>query len=199
MRQSVSSRLVNKLPMAEAAAKLILAGINNSYEFRQMKVRAGKFKNITRPHDVPGDPHEHYADFSTWSDFFQKGQEYLDAGNFPPEIPTYEELKRRMLECGIDTKQKFFSFVKKHNEEPLPRAPDRYYGGRWESWDKFLAPNQNFMPYAKAKEVLAPYCLRSSTAFREMCRVGARPRGIPAMPHRDYAEFAGWDDFLSYK
>jgi len=194
-----SSRLIGKLPMDMAAARLLQIGVQSSYDFKRLNLGKGDFSKSHRPLDVPGDPVGFYEDFTNWDDFLSRGQAFLDEGGVVPSIPTYEEFKQYIREHKIDTKQKFNKFVRENSERPnLPKAPDRFYK-QWEGWDFFLAPNAKYWPYETAKRFVHKFRLKSSVQWKEFCRNGKRPPEIPALPHRDYKEFVSWADFLGYE
>jgi|SRR5690554_1776088 len=194
------SRLVSKLPMNMAAAKLVKMGVETSYDFKLLTLREGRFEKVSRPYDVPGNPATFYENFTSWEHFIQAGRDYLDSGKEVPEIPSYEEMKKILKEHKVDTRQKFKQLLKnKHIVPSAPKAPERYYADSWEGWDEFLAPNSRFLPYEEAKKIVREFRLLSSAHWRELCRRGARPEGIPSLPHRDYPEFEGWPEFLGYE
>ncbi|MCO4320358.1 hypothetical protein [Aliidiomarina quisquiliarum] len=196
MMTKSKSRSVPKLPSEQAAAKLIMMGCQNSSDFLKLCAGREQFKGMERPADVPSQPTVYYDDIESWVDFFQRGREYLLSNHTIDDIPTYDELRQLCKKRQIDTKSKYKDAVR-YGLINAPMNPENYYVDEFEGWDALLADkNARWWSYEQARSYMKQYDLETINDWREFCRKGLRPKGIPSIPARHYEEFVSWRHFL---
>lgn len=198
MMTKSKSRSIPKLPSDQAAAKLILMGCHNSSAFNRLSAGRGEFEGKQRPADVPSQPLVYYTDVKNWMDFFQRGRDYLSEHHTFDSIPTFDELKRICKSKQIDTKTKYKDAVRAGLLGiNVPKNPEYYYGSQFRGWDELLADrSERWWSYDEARSFMLQYKLENINDWRDFCRKGLRPKGIPSIPARHYAEFISWAHFL---
>lgn len=201
MSEAHRTNSVPKLPLAQAAAKLVLLGVRTRTDFENLCMGVGEFKNKQRPADVPRLPIRYYNDeVKYWVDFIEQGIEYLQAGGEVPQVPTLKELTLRVHALGIDTKNGYYSAAASGElGVSVPAHPDTLYSNESFDWETFLAKGKSrFTTFKHARELMKGTDMMTIRDWREYSRKGRRPRIIPSIPHKYYAdEWVSWPHFFS--
>lgn len=174
-----------------------------------------------KPDDIPDYPYEVYRDdWLGWSHWFGSdepttpppGQAPHD--NIPYVNRPFPEAKRFARELGLKSEREWRVYCRSGSKpEDIPTWPFityRYTG--WAGWADFLGPqyvrlppdvkrdvrrrDKSFRPFVEAREIARALSLKNQRQWRELCRSGKRPPGIPADPARIYPDWQGWPDFL---
>lgn len=192
MPNKKNTRSVSKLPMDKAAAVLFNMGLTSYYQYTQLCASGN------RPDYLPSNLSSYYNDYPGWDKFIKLGELAAKSNNTYFGV-TYSELKYILKRKNISSKS---AFLKAHRSGELPPgtplSPDSYYS-EFEGWDLFLPKKAPKIGYEEAKKIIHPHMLKSSYQWRNFCRDGHKPDGIPVLPDRDYDEFVSWEDFLGYK
>lgn len=191
------SRSIPKLPSEQAAAKLILLGCKNSSDFIKLCASRGEFAGKSRPDDVPSSPIQFYEEVTSWVDFFQTGRDYLVKNHIFDKVPTLAELREICIRQQIDTRVKYKDAVRRGwLGVNAPTNPEHYYGPAF-TWKKLLADkNLRWWSFDEARAYMRQYDLKTINDWRDFCRKGLRPKGIPSIPATHYNEFTSWAHFL---
>lgn len=197
MSNKTPTRSFKKLSMEEAAAYIYGMGIKSYAEFQQLS------KDGLRPPFLPSALYSYYPDYPGWEEFLKLG-ETLSRRKPQDEQPAsaftidYYELKHIVKTKRISSVYAFHK-ARRNNELPLgtPPYPEKFYP-EFEGWDEFLSSEPSRLSYEDAKALIHPFKLKSGYQWRNFCREGLKPDGIPVLPDRDYAEFISWADFLGF-
>lgn len=185
------SPAVIKLSMEQAAATLYQLGVETFSQFERL-CEDGK-----RPDTIPRHIDSFYKDYPGWQAFISLGKNY--AAKFPVQTAaSYEQLKAEVHHLQLKSKGAYLQAYRQKLLPPgSPFDPASYFP-EFEGWVTFLlkAP---YISYAEAKIIIKPYRLKSSYQWRNFCRNGLKPEGIPVLPDRDYDEFVSWADFLGFE
>lgn len=198
MKKKTSTRSFKKLDMPDAAAFIYSMGIKTYNEYIKLS------KDGLRPAFLPFTLNSYYPDYPGWDEFLKLGQE-MSKSSEQAETNTahffidYFELKH-IVKIKRITSASGYQKARRNNELPAgaPPHPDSFYP-EFEGWDEFLSDIKFEYLYSQAKELIHPYKLKSSYQWRNFCRDGLKPDGIPVLPDRDYPDFVSWADFLGYE
>jgi len=195
---------VPKLPVEQAAAKLIQMGVRTSKDF--ILLSKGEYEGVERPADVPANPLVHY-DVDGFDDFIRRGREYIDSGKEVSQldVPDYEGMKLIVRELDITSHRQWMKAVREGRlPGRCPTQPDKYYTD-WKGWADFLAPvKDRFLSFEeareKARELASQYDMSKAKDWRMLSRRGHRPKNLPSNPSEYYDEkWLGWDDWFGIK
>jgi len=186
------------LPFDAAAAYLVQIGVDKIQDFKSM------VKNKELPSVIPRDPDAFYEEYIGWRDFMDVGKNYIkEHGPYELQEPSYDDIKRRVIELEIVTKKEYREAVKSSLLGDLaPLHPDKAFGDEFEGWSLFLVrfKSDKYLSFEEVRQFAKDMGIKSSTQWVEMCRRGERPANIPAWPERHYRDkWVGWVNFLNGK
>ena len=184
--------------MAEAAIYAYQAGLKTHSEFLKLS------ESGQRPAFLPSSLRTYYPEYKSWQEFINLGKSLSEQNTEgPTDTPhlaiDYYELKFLIKSKRIHSIYAYHK-ARRAGELPLgtPANPDKFYS-EFEGWDEFLSDEPNRLTYSEAKALIKPFQLKSSYQWRNFCREGHKPDGVPVLPDRDYPEFVSWPDFLGYE
>lgn len=191
MGNKKNTRSVRKLPMDQAAAAVYDMGLTSYYQYLKI-CSSGE-----RPAYLPSNLSTYYDEYPGWDAFLALGKKVSNAQNIFTGI-SYAELKYIVHRKNLSSKGAYLKAFRNGELPPgTPSDPENYYP-EFEGWNTFLPPKRSLIPYEEAKKIVHAYNLKSSYQWRNFCRDGNKPDGIPVLPDRDYPEFISWEDFLGY-
>jgi hypothetical protein len=161
--------------------------------------RSGK-----KPDDIPARPHKTYAEIG-WAGY----GDWLGTGAVATRLRQYRSFKKaRAFVHGLKLKSKtewrdYYKSGKK--PEDVPAAPETIYAnagwagmGDWLGTGRVADQLRRYQPFGKARAFVRGLSLKSEYEWRDYCKSGQKPKGIPAAPGQTYAHggWAGMGDWL---
>jgi len=151
-----------------------------------------------RPKDIPFTPQDIYKDeWAGWGDFL--GYEKITFLPYPKAVEVARSLK---LNASTD----FMGLSKDERRKfRLPANPQQTYGEDWKGWGHFLGYQERSvnhqLSFSEARKVARSLGIKGGLGWRQLCKSGNRPEGIPAHPNQAYKDkgWKGWEDFLGHK
>lgn len=156
----------------EASGAAIALGIKTQVEYRK------RYKEDPR---LPASPEQVYADFSVWKVFL--------GGQLKEPYGTCQEASRAAIALGIKGNKEY---NKRYKEDPrLPSAPSVFYAD-FPGWMVFLDTGF-YKTWQEATRAIIALGIKSQ---REYAKRYKEDSHLPSNPHRFYADFQGWNEFL---
>jgi superfamily II DNA or RNA helicase len=182
-------------PFNKARAFVRSLGLESADVWRAY-CRSGK-----KPDDIPVKPNTAYAD-AGWAGM----SDWLGNGNCRGEWRPFNKARAFVRSLGLKSGADWKTYCrsgKKPND--IPVAPWQVYAhAGWTSWSDWLGTGtiatrlREYRSFKEARTFARSLGLKSSTAWFDYCRSGAKPTDIPYSPRLTYAEagWAGYGDWL---
>jgi hypothetical protein len=121
----------------------------------------------------------------------------------------YEKARAIILEENIGSIKQYIKWYKFNRPSKIPRNPDQIYKHYWKGWNYYLgtnnlsiiqqAKNRKYMKYDDAVAVVRKLGLKRYEDWKELCKNGKCPKGIPRRPDLHYRKnWISWKQFLGY-
>jgi predicted helicase len=183
-------RVGNWRPFEDARSFARSLGLKSSEAWKAYS-RSGK-----KPDDIPVKPNTAYAD-AGWAGM----SDWLGNGNCRGEWRPFNKARAFVRSLGLKSGADWKTYCrsgKKPND--IPVAPWQVYAhAGWTSWSDWLGTGtiatrlRQYRPFKEARTFARSLRLKSSTAWFDYCRSGAKPTDIPANPQFTYAKLVGRD------
>ena len=185
----------NWLPFEEARAFVCKRGLKSVDEWRAYS------KSGERPANIPGAPHDAYAEkgWTNWGDWLGTGN--VRTKTFLP----FEEARAFVHKLGLNSQTEWHAYSKSGKPANIPTNPyDAYAENGWTNWGDWLGTGNvpygtvSFLPFKEARSFAHKLGLKGQTEWRAYSKSGERPANIPTNPNRTYAGkgWTNWGDWL---
>jgi len=118
---------------------------------------------------------------------------------------SFEDARKFVLGLNLKSSNEWNEFCKS-NKKPkdIPKTPRYVYKNDYKNMGDWLGTgnispadkSKGFLQFKKAKKFVLSLKLKSQKEWFEYCKSGNKPNNIPQSPHRTYAEFKGYGDWL---
>lgn len=156
-----------------------------------------------KPHDIPANPHQVYADkgWSGWGDWLGTGRHW-DAAGWRP----FKKARAFVHRLGLKSYTEWREYLKSDKKpDDIPASPvDVYAKSGWAGWGDWLGSgtiattSHQFRPFKIARAFVRRLGLKNNKDWREYYKSANRPDDIPSNPERTYAKdgWAGFGDWV---
>lgn len=110
-----------------------------------------------------------------------------------------------MISCNLKNAREWKRFCTSGDKpKDIPTHPELYYKAKgWKGFGDWLGtgnltPNKTFRNFNEAKNFAHSLHLRNFKEWQQYCRIGKRPKNIPARPNKHYKNkgWISWGDWL---
>jgi hypothetical protein len=149
-----------------------------------------------KPDDIPEVPRGRYAG-DGWigiADWLGTGASRHRIGGWR----SFEEARTYVRKLGLESTADWKTYCRSGKKpDDIPVSPRKVYArAGWEGLDDWLGIAKHWRPFREARIFARKIGLNSKTEWDAYCRSGKKPNDIPNAPHRVYADWNGWGDWL---
>jgi superfamily II DNA or RNA helicase len=172
--------------------------VNSSSEWQ--KQRRKMSEKAEWPSDIPAYPDKTYQDrgWVSWGSFLGSGAVAISAKEYRP----FKAARKFVRSLSLRSSTEWHEWRKNNLPDDIPAYPEGTYKDKgWAGWRDWLAIEERFLPFEKARKIIRSLNLASIKEWREYASSGKRPTNIPNDPSKIYSSdgWIGWKDWLGIK
>jgi hypothetical protein len=158
-------------------------------------------KSEEKPQDTPSRPDFVYKkEWVNWGDWLGTGT--LATKN--KKYRSFHEARKFAHSLGFKKREEWVNYLKLRKKPvDIPAYPDEVYEEEWVNWGDWLGTGfiaykqRQFLPFAKAREIVHKLRLENVREWQEYSKSEKRPANIPTEPAGYYKkEWVNWGDWL---
>jgi hypothetical protein len=153
-----------------------------------------------KPEDIPAKPSQTYKnEWQGWGDFLGTGNVHKK------QFSSFKKVRRYVVSLNLKSANEWREYCKLGKKpDDIPSHPHIIFKNNgWRGWGDFLGTgtialyNIEYLSFNEARAFVRGLRLKNQNEWRDYCKLGEKPEGIPVNPDTKYKkDFKGYGDWL---